>query len=190
MGRSLRARNVPILSAVPRGNVLLAALCLSAVAACSDPKAGTLPTASPTPSSVSPTPSASASVDLAGSLRSALQAYFDALYAAGMDPANKTDALAALIAPSCTCYRAVDVLREEARKGRHIDYSYTLSDIQVIEVGSLGGNVRYTVAQSAGALRDSSGRVIKSYPASQETYSAHFARRDSRWIVDRIERYA
>lgn len=119
-----------------------------------------------------------------------MQAYFDALHAAGLDPAHKTDALAALISPKCGCRRAVDVLREEARQGRYIDYGYTLRDVRVIEVGPLGGNVRYTVTQSAGALRDKSGSVVESYPASTEHYSAHFTRTGTRWFLDRVEKFA
>lgn len=173
-----------------RGNVVVAALVLSAVAGCSDPGAGTLPSASPSASVSSPTPSPSASVDLAASLRGALVSYFDALYAAGLDPANKTDALAALIAPSCTCRSVVDVLREEARLDRFIDYRYGLSDIAVIDVGELGGNIRYTVARSAGAERERSGKVVETYPPTTEKYSSHFARVDGKWLLDRVTRFS
>jgi hypothetical protein len=183
-------RNVLILSAVTRGNALLAALVLSAVAACSDPQAGTLPSVSPTATTPTATPSPSVSVDLAQSLRDALQTYFDALYAAGMDPARKTDALAALIAPSCPCYRVVGVLREEARLGRHIDYTYALRQVQVVEATPKGGDIRYTVMRSAGAERDKSGRVIERYKATTEKYSAHFSRAQGAWSLAGLTRFS
>lgn len=167
----------------------LAALVLSAAVACSDGHAGSLPTESP--SSTTPgAPTPTASEDLAQSLRTALRIYVDALHAAGLDPAHKTDALEALIAPTCPCHRTIDVLRSEAEQGRYIDYGYTLRDIVVIEVGELGGNVRYTVRQSAGAERDRAGKVIESYAPTTEKYTAHFVRRDGRWLLDEVTRFA
>jgi hypothetical protein len=169
------------------GDVWVAlALSAFAVVACSDPHGGTLPSPSPAPSATSATPTA---VNLRTSLTNALHGYFDALYTAGLDPANKTDALAALVDPSCTCMRTVDVLREEARQGRSIDYRYTLKDVAVIEVGELGGNIRYTVMQSAGAERDHDGRVIEAYPASTARFSAHFTRSGDAWRLDRVTEF-
>jgi hypothetical protein len=174
---------------VLRGIRGLSALVLSAAVACSNGHAGSLPTSSsPRPSTATPTITATS--DLRASLRAALRAYFDTLYAAGLDPANKTDDLDALIAPTCTCHRTIDVLRDEARRGRYIDYKYSLSNVLVIEVGPLGGNIRYTVRQSAGAERDRTGRVIESYKATTEKYSVHFARRDGRWLLDKVTKFA
>ena len=181
---------MPILSAVRRGTSALVALALSGVAACTDPRAGSLPPpASPSASQTSTPPPASATDDPAASLRAAVRAYFDALYAAGMDPANKTDELATLIHPSCTCRRVVDVLREEARLGRHIDYRYTLRNVQVIDVSAREGYVRYTVVRSAGAERDASGRVVERYAKTTEKYSVRFRRPDGRWLLDRVTRF-
>lgn len=123
-------------------------------------------------------------------MRTALRAYFDALYAAGLDPAGKTDELEALIHPSCTCRRVLDVLREEARLGRYIDYRYALRDVRVIDVSSGVAHVRYTVVRSAGAERDrSSGRVIERYPKVVEDYTARFSRVGARWLIDRVTRF-
>lgn len=165
------------------------ALALSTGLACSDPGAGTLPSASPTPTvTLSPTPSATP--NYGHELRQAVHAYFDALYAAGVDPASKTDALAALIDESCGCRRVIDTLREMAREGRYVDYRYGLRDIKVVEVGRLGGDIRYTVERSAGAERDSSGQVVQRFAATTERYGAHFRHAHGRWYLDRLTRFA
>ena len=173
-----------------RGNVVPAALVLSAVLACSEPPAGSLPPpTSPTPSvtaTATPTPNAGD----ASALRAALHAYFDALYAAGLDPAGKTDELEALIDPSCPCRQVIDVLREQASDGRYVDYRYTLRDVTVVDVDARAGHVRYTVRQSPGALRDRTGRAVKSYPASSDRYSAVFVRASDGWLLKRLESYA
>jgi hypothetical protein len=127
--------------------------------------------------------------DPAASLRGALRTYFDALYAAGLDPADKTDELAALIHPACACMRAVDVLRVQAKENRYVDYQYELREITVLDATSAGGTVRYTVRQSAGALREASGRAIESYPASTESYSAHFVHAGDRWLLRRVDSF-
>ena len=189
LSSSNRARLVPILCAVRRG-IGVAVLVLSMLLACSDPKAGTLPSASPsTHPSLSTPPTSSTPPDPRTELRNALQTYFDALYAAGVDPATKTDALAALIEPTCTCYQVVNVLRDEARQGRYIDYRYSLSDVKVVDVDSRGGHINYTVARSEGAERDRAGRVIERFEAITEKYSAHFARSNATLLLDRLTRF-
>lgn len=155
--------------------------------ACSDGKAGTLPTESPT-TLASQTPTAP-SVSPRTSLETALRTYFHALYAAGLDPAEKTDELAELIDTTCECYRVVTVLREEAREGRYIDYTYTLSDLKVVAVDSRSGDVNYTVTRSAGAERDRNGRVLEQFPPTTEKYSAHFVRSNSTWLLQRLTRF-
>ncbi len=172
--------------AMRRTGDLRLALVLSALAvgSCTKPHAGTLPTVSPSPTTTSPTPTATP--DLAGSLRGALRTYFDALYRAGLDPAHKTDALAALMTPTCPCRRTVEVLRDEARHGWHIDYRYTLKSVTVTEANATGGDISYTVEQSAGAKRDASGNVIRQFPAATQRYSAHFARTEGRWLLARL----
>lgn len=187
-----RRRECLSCGAVRRGTSVLAALvacALGGAVACSNPRAGSLPPpSSPTPSATV-APTASQNRDPADVVRAALRAYFDALYAAGLDPANKADELAELIHPACTCRRVVDVLREEARLGRHIDYRYTLSDVRVIEVAADVAHVRYTVARSAGAERDSKGRVIERYPATTEKYSVRFRRIGEAWLLERTTRF-
>ena len=180
---------MPIVCAVRRG-IRVAALVLSVLSACSDSGAGTLPSTSPTGSLSMTAPTSSASLDARTEIRNALHAYFDALYAAGLDPANNTTALAALIEPTCSCYRVVEVLREEARQGRYIDYRYALSDVKVVDVDSRGGDVNYTVRRSEGAERDRTGRVIQRFEATTEKYSAHFARTNDVLRLDRVTRFA
>jgi len=157
--------------------------------ACSDGKAGTLPTTSPSLTSTTQSPSATPTLNLRTSLELALRTYFDALYAAGLNPAEKTDDLAQLIDTTCECYRVVTVLREEAREGRSIDYTYTLQDLKVVAVDSRSGDVNYTVIRSAGAERDRSGRVIQEFPPTSEKYSARFGRANDRWLLQRLTRF-
>jgi hypothetical protein len=172
------------------GDLRLAlALSALAVTSCTKPHAGGLPTASPSPSTATASPTPTATPDLRESLRGALRTYFDALYQAGLDPAHKTDALAALMTPTCPCRRTVDVLRDEARHGWHIDYRYTLKSVTVTEAGATGGDISYTVEQSAGAERDASGRVVQRFPADTQRFSAHFARTDDRWLLARLTEF-
>lgn len=157
-----------------------------ALSGCSDERAGTLPP--PSPTTLAPTtPTPTVSADYAAQARIALQAYIDALYAAGLDPANKTDELAVMLSPTCTCRDVLRVLREEARLGRYIDYQYTLRDVLVIDAGPLGANLSYTVHQSAGAERERSGRVVTRFKPAATRYAAHLVRVDGRWLLDRVE---
>jgi hypothetical protein len=166
------------------------ALVLSALAgtSCTKPHAGGLTTTSPSPTA-SASPTATATPDLADSLRAALRTYFDALYQAGLDPAHKTDALALLMTASCPCRRTVDVLRDEARHGWHIDYRYTLKSVTVTEASETGGDISYTVEQSAGAERDASGHVVQHFPATTQRFSAHFTRTGGRWLLARLTEF-
>lgn len=170
--------------------VRLAAACVALLSvACSDPKAAPLPSASPTTLSPTPTPtpSVSASADYEAQARRAVAVYFEALNAALRDPAAKTDALAALIDPSCTCFQAVEALREEGRQGRYLDYRYTVSNLRVQQAGSLGASLTYTAHQSAGYQRARDGRAIRAVPANTTRYSAHFRSTDAGWLLDRLD---
>lgn len=163
----------------------VAALC-GLVLACSDPKAGPLPTPSVTtvsPTSASPT----APPDYEAEVRAAITAYFDALNAALRDPANRTDELAALIAPSCTCTQILDALRAEAREGRYVDYTYSVTDVRVQQAGALGGSVTYTAHQTKGHERTHDGRIVQTFAASTTKYSAHFQRDGTVWRLDRLD---
>lgn len=168
------------------GEHVLAAVLVVALAGCSDPPAAPLPSTSPsTPTS---TPSPTASTDYAAEARQAIDAYFAALNAALRDPANRTDALAALIDPACPCRQVLALLRDLADDGHYIDYRYTVSDVRIQQAGSLGASMTWTAAQSAGAERTSEGRVVESFPARTSHYSAHFRRGDGAWLLDRLDR--
>ena len=179
-------RNVPILCAVTRGNVL-AALVLSALLGCSDPKAGTLPTASSASSSspVTPPPSPSATTASA-QVEAAVRAYYAAMEAAVHEPARHTDTLAKLIDPACACHQIVDVLRDEAKKGRHADYTLTVKRIAVPDASPSRGTATVTVAQSSGSLYDSSGRVVDKVAASTSTYFLELRNHSGQWRVARV----
>lgn len=164
-------------------HVLATVLAAVLAASCSDPQAGPLPTSSPSTGTPSPT----ATPDYEAEARRAIDAYFAALNAALRDPSNRTDALAALIDPSCPCVQAVEALREEARAGRYIDYSYTVTDIRFQQVGSLGASVTFTAHQTAGSQRTRDGRIVRSFAASTIRYSAHFQRGSSGWLLDRLD---
>lgn len=179
-------RNVPILSAVTRGNVL-AALVLSALLGCSDPKAGTLPTPSPSTSlSTSPTGSATASTTVSAQVEIAVRAYYDALQAAVQEPARKTDALAKLIDPVCACRQIVEVLQDEARKGRRADYTLTVTRVAVPDASPSRGTATVTIAQSAGRLYDSSGRVVDKVSATTSTYFIELRNSSGQWRIARV----
>jgi hypothetical protein len=106
-----------------------------------------------------------------------------------MDPRNKTDALGALMTSTCACRQTLTALREEAAYNRYLDYRYTLHDIQVIDVGDVGGDIRYLVDQSVGAERDGGGRVLHRYAASTSAYTAHFIRRGDAWLLDHVTQF-
>lgn len=183
------APDVLILSRMRTG-VRVVAVVLSAWlgVACSDPQAAPLPSASPpaTPSP-SPTPVVSPSVDYEAQARRAVAAYFEALNAALRDPATKTDALAALIDPACTCRQVLDLLRELASDGHYIDYRYTVSDVRVQQAGSLGASLTYVVNKTAGARRSSDGRVVRSYPGTKGSFSVHLRNDSGSWLLDRVD---
>jgi hypothetical protein len=176
-----------IVCGVRRGNRALIVLVTSAALACSRGHAGSLPTEPPStspPTSASPT----AATDFDRELRDAIATYYAALSAAAHEPKSKTDALARLIAPSCTCAAVIDALRKEVAAGRWLDYSYTATHISVIEVGPLGGNAAYIVVQSPGHERSADGSVVATFNGSSEKFSVHFARTSSGWLLDRANR--
>jgi hypothetical protein len=166
---------------------VLRTCCIAAllVTACSDPHAAPLPSTSP---SVSVSATTSPTPDYEAEVRHAVDAYFAALNAALRGPAHKTDALAALIAPSCPCREVLDLLHSEARDGRYLDYRYTVSDVRVQQAGEVGASLTWTAAQSAGHERTNDGRVTDSFPASTLRVSAHFTREGTRWLLDRLDR--
>jgi hypothetical protein len=127
-------------------------------------------------------------MDDEASLRAAIVTYYRALTLAAHDPKHRTDSLARLIAPDCECRQVVDLLRNEARQGRYLDYSYAVRDVRVVAVGDLGGDATYVVVQTAGHERSGDGTVLHSYPASTERFSAHFSRRSNGWILTRAAR--
>jgi len=155
--------------------------------ACSDPKAAPLPPPTPTtvaPTTASPTPSA---VDYEAEVRRAVDAYFAALNAALRDPAHRTDALAALIDPSCSCRQVLDLLHGLAEDGYYIDYRYAVSDVRVQQAGALGASLTYVVSKTAGAKRTSSGRVVTTFEASRGRFSVHLRREGDAWLLDRLD---
>jgi hypothetical protein len=173
---------------VPRGNVLLAALCLSAVAACSDPKAGTLPTASPTPSTTAPTasPASASSSPNDFGIGQAVTDYYDALEAAVHDPSANLARLEAMLDPACACREILDVLREEARRGRHADYTLEIATLTVPDKTPERGIARLTVVQSAGNLYDASGRVVERIKPTTDAYFVEVRSNGGRWRVARV----
>ncbi|HEV2891912.1 MAG TPA: hypothetical protein VGX28_16180 [Frankiaceae bacterium] len=169
--------------------VLTAVIAAGVAVACSDPTAAPLPSASPStaaPSSSSPSPSAT---DFAGEVRAAIETYYRTLNQAAHQPASQTEALAALIDPGCPCFAVVRFLRQEAERGRYLDYSYSARDVRVIDAGSLGANATYVVVQSPGSERTNDGRIVASFPGSTERFSVRFIRTaDGRWLLNRAER--
>lgn len=128
------------------------------------------------------------SLDYEAEARRAVDAYFAALNAALRDPANKTDALAALIDPSCSCRQVLDVLGDLERAGHYIDYCYTVSEVRVQQVGPLGASMTYVVAKTAGSKRTTSDdRVIATFPASRARFSVHLRREHGSWRLDRVD---
>jgi hypothetical protein len=165
------------------------ALVLTALLAvsCSDPQAGTLPSTSPSPhpTTASPTPSPTSRQD---EVRGAIREYFATLNKALKTPTTGVDALEEKISPTCPCIEIVEVLRRLARDGEYLDYTYSVRDIRIQQVGDLGASVTYVVDQTAGSKRKSDGRVVDSYPATSARYSAHLAHKGANWLLDRVDR--
>lgn len=169
-----------------RGTSLLVALALGGVAACSDPRAGSLPPpASPTVSQTTASTGPPTQGDYASQFRRAITAYYAALTAAANDPARNTNALELLISPTCTCREVLDMLRAEAARGHRLDYTYRVEGLKIVEVNRNGGVALYSVVQSPGSQRDSRGRVLASYPGSNQRFSAEFVRRNDQWLLNR-----
>jgi hypothetical protein len=181
------ARCVPILSAVTRGNALLAALVLSATLACSDPEAGTLPSVSPSPLSTSATASQNpTATSRSSAAENAVRTYYAALQGAVHDPRGGLNALRRTLADECECRKILDVLREEARKGRHADYTLVITKLSVPDMTTTRATVRVTVDQSAGNLYDSTGGVVERIPARMETFFIDLRRAEPLWLITRV----
>lgn len=177
---------VHILSGVTRGNALLAALVLSAIVGCSDPKAGTLPTASPTTSSPTPTTSVT-SPPSDNPLAAAAQAYYRTLERVAGNPAAHNE-FATLVDARCTCQQVVDLLRRLDREQHQLLFSVALTEPRVIRGTETTGTVVIGVTQSAGREVDATGTQVRSTPASKGRYAVDLVRSDNRWLVRRITR--
>ena len=171
-----------------RGNAVPAALVLSAVLACSEPPAGSLPPpASPTPTlSATATPTQSAD----DSVAQAVRWYYAALQAAVQDPARNRADLEPLLDPSCPCREILAVLDREAEQGRYVDYTLSVSDVRVADESPTRATARVTVEQSSGRLYDSSGRVVERISAVTERYFVELRRAGEQWRVSRVSRVA
>jgi hypothetical protein len=120
-------------------------------------------------------------------VRDAITAYIGALNKALRDPAGSADALSRLIAPNCPCASVLELLNNEARQGRYLDYTYAVSDVAVQQVGALGGSATYLALQSAGHERTLNGKVTDTFPANRARYSVHFRRNGDAWLLDRLD---
>jgi hypothetical protein len=165
------------------GDVWVALALTALLAGCSDPQAGPLPSVSFTPSD-SPTGSQSSSA--LSEVAATVRAYYAALAAAVHDPARNTRALDELLDPSCPCREIVGVLNDEARRGRHADYSLAVTALTVPRETANSGTAYATVVQSPGHLFDSSGRVVENIPAMTRTYFIDVRTRNARWVVLRV----
>jgi hypothetical protein len=169
---------------------VLRALTLSAflTAACSDPPAGGLPpTSPPVTSATSPgTPSASPSTTGERALAAAARHFYATLGAAGAEPDKHTDDVAALISDRCDCRRIVEFLRDQARQGRHIERSVSVTDLRVARGGNGAGTVFLTLVQGAGRVVDSRGRVVERLAASRDDVVLDFEAVRGRLLVRRI----
>jgi hypothetical protein len=137
--------------------------------------------------SVSATTSSRPSLSPNTQVKQAIAAYISALNEALLHPARSTDALSRLIAPDCPCTSVLGLLRSEARQGRYLDYSYSVSGVSVQQVGELGGSATYVADQTAGHERTLDGKIIETFGESRARYSVHFRRHGDAWLLDRLD---
>lgn len=165
---------------------MLAVLALVATAACSHPRTGTLPTPSPAASASSTTQRSPTATSSDFGIALVVRDYYASLQDAVHDPTHGVEALAARIDPRCPCRQIVDVLREEARKGRHASYSLSLRDLTVPNASPTGGTAFVTVVQSAGTLYDASGHAVEAIAGRTDAFVVDVGAHDGRWLITRI----
>lgn len=164
---------------------MVAALAAVVLAGCSDPKAGTLPTPSPTtvaPTTATPTPSTSPGADVTRAVAN----YYEVLEQASKAPSTGADTVAALIAPGCPCARVVEFLREEGRQGHRIERPVELRDMRVTADARGGGTVFAVLVENPGRVLDASGRVVERLPARTSEVVVDVVRNGTRLLIAQI----
>lgn len=177
-----------IVCAVIRG-IGLVGLALSMLCACSEPQAGTLPSASPSSSpspTATPTPTPT-SASIEDALADATKTYYTTLARVSATPTD-ADVLGALIHPRCECREVVGLLRDLADQRHRLEFTVTLGEPRVTIAEATNGTVFIDVSQSAGKEVDADGNTVRSLPATRGEYVVDLARSDDRWLVHRITR--
>ncbi len=161
--------------------VAAAALCL---AGCSHPppKAGSVPSDSPTPTSSSPSPTPATPEE---QVEAAVRAYYAELTRAAQT--NDTSKLKTLTTKGCPCYRTIEAIDKSRNAGRATpDAAWTVRSIRVhdIEDGSAIAEVKYTV--DSYRVMNRSGEEITSYPRSDSHVDLSLVRSGSGWIIGNL----
>jgi hypothetical protein len=169
----------------PTGTVLfrlaLVVLALTGTA-CSDdpPKAGGLPsdTPSPTSSSASPTPATPEE-----QVEAAVRAYYAELTRAAQT--NDTSKLKPMMAPGCPCYRAVRVIDRNAREGeRTPDASFELKELRIHDVEGSTALAEVRTVESAYRVLGTDGGVVDRVAAQKTHLDLSLVRAEGdTWII-------
>jgi hypothetical protein len=166
------------------------ALVLSALAvtSCTDPHAGSLPTASPSPTATASS-TASATASSAGDVVVGVaRTYYATLERSAADPASKRAQLAALVDRGCQCHQVVELLDQLAAKQHRLLFEVTTASPRVGRLAATSATVFISVDQSAGREVDAAGKTVRALPATTGTYALDLVLRSGRWLVAQISR--
>jgi hypothetical protein len=167
----------------PTGTVLLVALVAIALtsAGCSDdpPKAGGLPTESPSPTSATSSPSPDTPEE---QVEAAVRAYYAELTRAART--NDTSKLRRMSTQGCPCFGYVRAIDETSQKNQRTpDAAWRVKSVRVHELqpNSALAQVKYTVDSYAVVSR--TGEVIRRFPEQRGNVDLSLVLSQGDWII-------
>ena len=167
-----------------RYGVILALLAVTA-AGCSEERAGSLPSASPMPTTATPSPTPTATVE--AQVEAAARVYFEALERAGLT--GDVAGLQAAIHPQCDCRKQIDAIRADAAAGRHATTVYRIEAVSPHDITATSASATVTFSSPASAVVDSAGRTVRSLPALEHAgIDLVFSKSGASWLVRRVIR--
>ena len=165
-----------------RYGVILALLAVTA-AGCSEERAGSLPSASPMPTTATPSPTPTATVE--SQVEAAARAYYAALETAGTK--GDVTALRELIDPACDCAQQVSAIEAEVRQGRRITTRYLIDAVLTHDVTAESGYATVTLTYAESQVLGADGRVVRTLPGKTRAgRDLLFRKEGTTWRLTRL----
>jgi hypothetical protein len=160
------------------------AVLLLGAAACSNdpPPAGAVKTSTPTVQTTTPTPTPT---PVEQQVEDAVRAYYAELVRATQT--NDTARLALLVSRGCPCYRSVEIIQDNRRRGRSgPGAAITVERVRAHDVISHTAGALVVFRAAAYDLVDRQGKVVGHVHAKSYRVDLSFVSTDEMWILNNV----